>query len=536
MDSKEIINFCIEKGILIDKELLNIFEDANDINSVKIILEKILEQTSQKIITKKIFSQNREHVYKVFSSLPNEQKNNLDKLRINLGLSIEISRESHQPKILDEQAVSENELRNVKVLSSSLPPTKKLEVKDFSKHFSQRYVDLRKILQEHPGLSNLISINKLSKANQEFSIIGIIYNKTTTKNNNLIFEVEDLTGRMKVIATQKNKEVYQNAENLPLDSVVAFKGSGNSEILFVDEVILPDAFLLERKKSLNDEWALFISDVHVGSRNFMEENFLKFIDYLNGNIPGTPEAKKIKYLFIVGDLVAGVGVYPNQEKELAIKDIEGQYTKMAELLSKIRRDIRIIIIHGNHDCVRLMEPQPILDEKYAWALYNLENVTLVPNPSLVNIGSTETFEGFNVLMYHGFSYFYYVHNIPSLIEGEASKSPDKVMAYLLKNRHIAPTHASNQYLPSEQDGLMIRIVPDIFVSGHTHKNSISYYNNILIISNACWEELMPYQEKMGFESDYCKVPMFNLKTRETKILDFLGEKKKSNPEEILNEN
>ena len=31
---------------------------------------------------------------------------------------------------------------------------------------------------------------------------------------------------------------------------------------------------------------------------------------------------------------------------------------------------------------------------------------------------------------------------------------------------------------------------------------------------------MPYQEKMGFKSDYCKVPMFNLKTREVKILDF----------------
>jgi len=49
MDSKEIINFCIEKGILIDKELLNIFEDANDINSVKIILEKIDSPSARRI-------------------------------------------------------------------------------------------------------------------------------------------------------------------------------------------------------------------------------------------------------------------------------------------------------------------------------------------------------------------------------------------------------------------------------------------------------------------------------------------------------
>ncbi|MBI2044065.1 hypothetical protein HYT24_01750 [Candidatus Pacearchaeota archaeon] len=68
--------------------------------------------------------------------------------------------------------------------------------------------------------------------------------------------------------------------------------------------------------------------------------------------------------------------------------------------------------------------------------------------------------------------------------------------------------------------MIIRTVPDIFVSGHTHKGSVSYYKNVLLISTTCWEELMPYQEKMGFQSDYCKVPMFNFKTRKFKVLDF----------------
>ncbi|GAJ19441.1 unnamed protein product, partial [marine sediment metagenome] len=35
-----------------------------------------------------------------------------------------------------------------------------------------------------------------------------------------------------------------------------------------------------------------------------------------------------------------------------------------------------------------------------------------------------------------------------------------------RNRHLAPTHASAQFFPSEEDDLVIKKIPDIFVSGH----------------------------------------------------------------------
>ncbi|GAJ02932.1 unnamed protein product, partial [marine sediment metagenome] len=85
----------------------------------------------------------------------------------------------------------------------------------------------------------------------------------------------------------------------------------------------------------------------------------------------------------------------------------------------------------------------ILDEKYAWPLYNLKNVILTGNPTYVNIGTKKNFSGFDVLTYHGFSYVFYANNIPSLIE-KGLDAPEKVMAYLLKNRHLAPTHTSVQ--------------------------------------------------------------------------------------------
>ena len=132
---------------------------------------------------------------------------------------------------------------------------------------------------------------------------------------------------------------------------------------------------------------------------FLKDEFLKFVNWLNGDI-GTEEQKsdamKIKYLFIAGDLVDGVGIYPDQDTELEIKDIFKQYAECARYLSMIRKDISIIVCGGNHDALRLSEPQPILDKNYAAPLYAIPNLTIVSNPSMVNIHGVK---GFPDLMY-----------------------------------------------------------------------------------------------------------------------------------------
>ena len=99
MDPREILNFCLEKGLLLDKELLNLFSETNDIESVKLIIEKIKNHTSQKIITKKLFNKNIDQVDNFFRDLPEENRKNLESLKIKLGLSIEISRE--KTEVLD---------------------------------------------------------------------------------------------------------------------------------------------------------------------------------------------------------------------------------------------------------------------------------------------------------------------------------------------------------------------------------------------------------------------------------------------------
>jgi len=518
MDSKEILKFCVEKGFLLDSDLLNIFSELEDSSTVKLVIEKIGQYTHRKIITRNVFNENKDKIEEIFLNLSEEKQKKAENLKIKLGLNIEISKNISTLKRIPIKIIGDSS--PIKILHSYPIVNKKIEVSDFVKYFKNRFIFLKNILQEHSELTNLVSINKISGNRQGISIIGIVANKRITKNKNIILEMEDLTGKIIVLVNQNKSELYEKAKDIALDSTIGIKGSGSREIIFVNDIILPDSFLLERKRSPVEEYALFTGDLHVGGKNFMENNFLKFIDYLNGKMPDTPETEKIKYLFLVGDLIAGVGIFPGQEKDLIYTDIEEQFERVAELLGKIKKDINIIISPGNHDALRVMEPQPLLDEKFAWPLYNMKNVILTQNPALINIGAKTGFSGFDVLTYHGYSFHYYSNNIESLIKDNAIHTPEKIMAYLLKNRHLAPTHASTLYYPHEEDPLLIKKVPDIFVAGHSHKSGISYYNNILTISSSTWESMTPFQEKMGNKPDFCKVPMLNLKTRAIKILDF----------------
>ncbi len=517
MDKKELLNFCMEKGILLDNEVLNLFNETADSGTVRLMLEKVKENTHSNVITKSVFVRGMKQFENLGGLVREDGQKSLEKLKIKLGLELEISREVAPTRT---ESARKEVLSPVEVRSFPTMAKKKVEPVDFTNFFRNRLVKMRTILQEHPNLKNLVSINKISGNRQGISIIGLVSSKSVTKNGNLILEIEDQTGTIKVLINQNKKDLHREGEEITLDSVIGISGSGNKEILFANEIVFPDAMLPERKKSPVEEYAMFIGDFHYGSNLFMKESFMKFIDYINGKFPNTPEVSKIKYLFMVGDLIAGVGIFPEQEHFLEIPDVQKQFEGAAELLSKIRKDITIVVIPGNHDCVRLMEPQPIFDKKFAESLYKLENVIVATNPCKVNFAKRDGFPGFDLLMYHGFSYFYYADNIPSLIQARASNAPEKIMTYLLKNRHLAPSHGSVQYYPLEEDPFIIEKVPDIFFSGHTHKCGITFYNNVLVISGAAWEGMTPFQEKMGNEPDFCKVPILNLKTGAVKILDF----------------
>ena len=401
-------------------------------------------------------------------------------------------------------------------------------VGDFVQHFKHRYAALERILRIRPELQNSISINRIvrKQSREPVSIVGIVLDKSETKNGNIMLTVDDPTGPIRVLINKNRPDLFATAKDLVYDEVVGISGVCGDKMIFANNLFLPDIpYNQELKQSTEDIYVLFLSDVHVGSEYFLEKEFKRFLRWINGKT-GTAEQKeianKISYVCIEGDMVEGVGVYPGQDSELLIKDIYEQYKEFASLIAQIPKHIQIIICPGNHDALRLGEPQPVLDQEFAAPIYKLSNVTIVSNPSLVNIGAQKNFPGFNILLYHGYSFDYIVANVDSIRSGGGYRRADLIMKFLLKRRHLAPAQGSTPRIPDpDTDPLVINQVPDFFVTGHIHYSMVANYRNITMISGSCWQRTTSFQEKMGHQPEPARVPVVNLKTRNVKILKFM---------------
>ncbi|PIN87665.1 hypothetical protein COV12_02530 [Candidatus Woesearchaeota archaeon CG10_big_fil_rev_8_21_14_0_10_32_24] len=403
----------------------------------------------------------------------------------------------------------------------------KFEVADFTNFFTSRFKFLEGILRNRQELQNMLSISRVleKKERENISIIGIVDEIGETKNGNLMLTLEDFTGKIKVLITKSKKDLFLDGKDLVYDEVVGISGVTGDKIIFAENIVWPDIPSTHIiKKGPEEEYVIFLSDIHVGSKLFLEDSFKKFIQWTNGKIGNETQrniASKVKYIFIAGDLVDGIGIYPGHETELSITTIEGQYKKFVELIKEIPSHIPIIICPGNHDLVHLAEPQPVFYQQFVPGLFDLPNVKLVTNPALINIGKKGDFDGFDVQMYHGYSFDYYVANVESIRNGGGYKRADLIMKFLLKRRHMAPSFTSTPYYPGhKEDPLLIKKVPDFFITGHIHYSSVANYKGITMISGSCWQGMTSFQEKLGHNPEPGRVPVVNLKTREVKVLRF----------------
>ncbi|MBD3164017.1 DNA-directed DNA polymerase II small subunit [Candidatus Woesearchaeota archaeon] len=421
----------------------------------------------------------------------------------------------------------EQEQEDIKIIASYEETSAKREMADFAMYFNSRLNMLQKILYSRGQLKGMTSIGRIldKKERANISLIGLVKEKRTTKNGNIIIKMEDNTGEINVLVNKNKPDIFELARDIVLDEVIGISGVNGDNIVFANNLLLPDIPNTNQLKKSNQEgYAIFLSDLHVGSNNFLEQDFNKFLKWINretGNEKQKEIASKVKYIFILGDLVDGVGVYPGQENELTINDIYEQYEKCAGFLSKIPDNIKLIICAGNHDALRLAEPQPPLYTDFCKKLHELPNTILVSNPAMINIHASGDFPGYNVLLYHGYSFDYYVANVDSIRNGGGYDRADLIMKFLLRRRHLAPTHASTLYVPyQDQDPLVIDTIPDFFVTGHIHKTSVANYKNVTLISGSCWQSKTSFQAKMGHHPEPSRVPIVNLATRDVKVLKF----------------
>ena len=413
---------------------------------------------------------------------------------------------------------------NLKVIKEFDYKPKKVEPKDFTQHYRERFKFLRNTLFNRPEAASTTSINQAKKSfEKNVTIIAMVNDVTRLPTGTMLVSVEDLTDQLQIIISGKKPELIEKLQFLTLDEVLIFKGSIVNEKMFLSDIIWPDVPQRKEEYSPEDVYAVFSGDIHIGSKQFLPKQFSTFIDWLSGKVGNERQreiAKKTKYFYIPGDLADGIGIYPSQEKELNIKDLRGQYDELSKYLEKIPDDKHIIICPGNHDTmVRLEEPQPKMYE-YAEKIAELPNVTMVTNPSYTNIHSSDNYSGQDVLMYHGYSFDNLIDQVEGLRLSGGYESADEIHKFLLKRRHLSPTHNLNLTLPIKKDPMVIDKIPDIMVTGHIHKAKIGAYKSTISISGSCWQSITPFQEKMGHKPDPGMIPITNLKTRKSKMLSF----------------
>lgn len=366
---------------------------------------------------------------------------------------------------------------------------------DFARYFQNRYRVIRKILERRRELGGALPIERALRMDREVKLIVIVAEHSITKNGHRILTVEDETDSCKVLISKDSDligEIFLN------DEVVGIVGkpTQKKDMIIASEIVRPDI-------PLNNPWnpsdsvssVAFLGDVHVGSNTFLDKHWKRMVDWMKQNA----EAMSLDYLVLPGDIVDGIGIYPDQEDELIIDDIFKQYEYLGQQLLEIPDHIKIVIQPGNHDAVRPAEPQPALAEVFAKSFDS--NIIMAGNPVYLEI------EGRSVLSYHGRSLDDWIASVQQL----KYERPLEVMREMLRRRHLAPVYGMRTPLaPEKRDYMVIDRIPEIFVTGHVHGAHYEDYRDIRMINASTWQSQTDFQRMHNFNPDPAVMPIVHL--------------------------
>ncbi len=390
---------------------------------------------------------------------------------------------------------------------------------EYIAYFQDRFKRIEKLLRQRMDVKAATPIIEALKSQPKtkLKVICMLTEKRDSRNNTIL-SVEDLQGSATILVSQKApEEVKKKVLMLLPDSVFcAAVVKTRTNLLMAEDIILPEVGRKSPQRAQETVYAVLTSDIHIGSAKFNRQAFRRFILWLRGKY-GTPEmreiAGKVKYLLVAGDIVDGVGIYPDQQKELTIRDVHKQYNFAAKYIEKIPGYIEIVLSPGNHDAARKSQPQPAIPEGYLTAIKDKPNIHSVSSPCYLSL------HGVEILMYHGVS----LNDIIGVVPGMDNDHPERAMRLLMQGRHLAPMYGGKTMLsPENRDYLVIDRVPDIFHAGHIHVNGLCNYRGVLVVNSGGWQEQTDYMEKLGLVPTPGQVPVINLQTMETRVLDFIN--------------
>lgn len=387
--------------------------------------------------------------------------------------------------------------------------------------FKSRFEKTMRILAQRPDSRRIAKISAVKQNSRSGNvkserslgnsgthvIAGLLMSRRQRKNG-VELEIDDYTGRMQVIAA--TEEVRKTASMLALDQVVMLELENARGVpgLSVKSVFSPDIPDHLPNRSKSEAYAALISDLHIGSKYFMEQEFLQFLDWLSSD---DDVVRRINFLCIGGDVIDGIGIFPNQDKELLMRDAASQMSYATKLLAKIPKRIKTFIIPGNHDPGRRALPQPGFPQAMSGGLYDLENCEVLGNPAMVSLN------GVKILMFHGQS----LDDVIATTPGLSYQRPAEAMKVLLKARHVSPTYGERTPIAPESEDMMVMTeVPDILHSGHVHVTDVDSYRGTLVVNSGAWQAQTKFQQTMGIKPSPGIAIVVNLGTMQPFTKDF----------------
>ncbi|MEX0764897.1 MAG: DNA-directed DNA polymerase II small subunit [Nitrosopumilaceae archaeon] len=391
-------------------------------------------------------------------------------------------------------------------------PTKKITsaegIEGFGALFVNRYSKLMKIILQRAQAKKLamVEIVKAGKPKDEVFVSGLLMDRKIDRDVTRL-TIDDPSGSLETLVF--NKDLQATANSLLMDQfVMQCITTGKNGGFITKEIVVPDIPDHVTNRSKTEAYAVLISDLHVGSKYFMEKEFEGFISWLSSP---DPVARKVRFVLVCGDVIDGIGIFPNQDKELLLMDIDQQMEKAAQLLDKIPKHIKVFIVPGNHDPGRRALPQPAIPEKHNLNLWNRENFFMLGNPSMVELN------GVKILMFHGQS----LDDVVGTTPGLSYSQPAKAMRVLLKARHLSPIYGKRTPIaPELEDMMVINDIPDIFHSGHIHVVDLDMYRGVLIVNSGAWQTQTPYQTSIGITPTPGIAVIINLATLKVFRKDF----------------
>jgi DNA polymerase II small subunit len=394
---------------------------------------------------------------------------------------------------------------DVTVLSDPTDKIRPVEAEDgFKKLFQDRYSHLLDIARQRPDSKNITSIESgKGTRDRDYKIAGLVSSRNSRKGGGVELVLDDPTGSARVYC---GDAVAGSALALPYDSlVVAEVALGKSGQLYARDLLLPDIPTRKTIGSSRRVYAAMLSDLHIGSKMFLADDFSRFLAWLNGRLGDLDIVERIRYVILAGDVVDGIGVYPGQEYQLSERNLRRQYIVAKEFLQQVPKHMKLLIVPGNHDPVRQALPQPAVPADVAGPLYDLPNAVHLGGPANIKL------DGVNFLIYHGRSLDDVIATIPDLTYDR----PVEAMEVLLKARHLAPTYGKRTAIsPELRDMLVIDPVPDVFHAGHVHTLDVGSYRGTLIVNSGTFQSQTPFQANMGLDPISSIVPIVNLSTLE----------------------